>query len=619
MRRPFGFRSNQRKTPSFQAGVRRIVGMPAETRRAARAARVAEQEREAEEEAKSARPLWKRIVGIALAAVAFLLLMAVGWLAFRVWTVATELQAAQGIVSDVRSGDAGDSLGEQLDDIGAHARHAAAAAEDPVWGVAEAIPLAGDNLRAARLASEALDVLSNDVGAAALASLSGNADAPLAGVVEALSTAAPRLSELATEVAAAQDSDWLVGPVRSGIDQVDSVLALAEPVAQALPPLLGADGPRNYLLVFQNNAEVLGLGGSAASQSLVTVDNGALSITKQASSGDFTEGVPVDVEVDKSALALYSNYLVDHVNTTVSRPDFPTAAQLLRAFWQRDIDPGEIDGVISIDPLALARILEATGPISVAGVEITSENAVSTLLSDVYSWWDASTDVGAAASDAFFATTAREMFTQVAGGDFDLLTMYSAVDTSIANGDLLAWFSSDDDAALIEGRRVAGVLPRDNEDTTTVGVFFRDSSAAKIDYYMASAIDVTETCSADVHTFTTVSTLTLDISQADADALPAYVKSRTWGSEKFRTEVFVYGPPGTTVESIAVDGQNVRSLSSSAFDLDHPVAVFETYLTPGETASVTATFSGEGEFGPLEVRTTPMVQAPEVTKNSDCG
>ncbi|WP_282405108.1 DUF4012 domain-containing protein, partial [Pseudomonas sp. PS02285] len=85
---------------------------------------------------------------------------------------------------------------------------------------------------------------------------------------------------------------------------------------------------------------------------------------------------------------LYSAYLVDHVNTTTSRPDFPTAAKLLRAFWQRDIRPDHIDGVISVDPIALGRVLLATGPITVGDVELTSTNALSILLKDVYDWWN---------------------------------------------------------------------------------------------------------------------------------------------------------------------------------------------------------------------------------------
>jgi len=34
----------------------------------------------------------------------------------------------------------------------------------------------------------------------------------------------------------------------------------------------------------------------------------------------------------------------------------------MNALWQRDISESRIDGVISVDPLALARVLIATGP-----------------------------------------------------------------------------------------------------------------------------------------------------------------------------------------------------------------------------------------------------------------
>lgn len=555
---------------------------------------------------------------IILALILIALLALLAWLGFRALTVKNELTAAQQLVTSL---DDGMPMAERVQQVGAHAHVAADAAADPVWRAAEFVPYVGDNLRAVRLASESLDLLANDLGVPALAAISGGGEgSPITRILPILQQQAPAVSAMAADVASVKGSGALIGQVRSGIDQVDEVLQAAGPALQVAPSLLGADGAKNYLLVFQNNAESVSLGGSAASQTLVKADNGAISIAGQATSASFANGAAVDVPVDQSALDLYSSYLIDHVNTATSRPDFPTAARILKAFWQRDIAPDQIDGVVSVDPIALGRILLATGPIQAGGVELNSDNAVSILLSQVYTWWDpyASTE-DALASDAFFASVATAVFDQISTGSFDLKDMAWAINESINQGDIMLWSEDEQVDALISGQRVSGVLPTENADATTVGVFFRDTSASKIDYYMDSAVSLGETCDAGTTTFSASAQLTLSIDQESADALPAYVKSAAWGSTKFRTEVFVYGPPGTTFLDATVEGSEVRPIRTDINDLGRPVAAFETYLAPGASATVTARFTGQGSFAPLALRSTPMVRATAVTIGAPCG
>ena len=174
----------------------------------------------------------------------------------------------------------------------------------------------------------------------------------------------------------------------------------------------------------------------------------------------------------------------------------------------------------------------------------------------------------------------------------------------------ILFHSFDDETQnFIADERVSGILPTDNEETSTVGVYFRDESASKIDYYMRSNIDVTQTCSDGGSTFDVQTTLHLDIDPAAAEALPDYVKSANWGASQFRTAVYVYGPPGTTLDEVSVEGREVEVKSEDIDDLGRPVAFFWTYLAPGELATVNASFSGDGEFGPAALWSTPMVNA----------
>ncbi|MFL0411265.1 DUF4012 domain-containing protein [Microbacterium paludicola] len=575
-----------------------VIDVPGHEPQAPRAA----DERGADDAARRRRRIRKGII-IGL----IVLLVAGAWLAARALIVKSEVEAAQRVIEHVQDGG---TLEVSVPILGEHAANAASVAVDPVWRLAEFIPWAGDNLRGVRLAAESLDVLTNKLAVPVLDARSGESEEPiLQKLVPVIEDNGDKLKSLAADVAGIQQSGALIGPVRAGVEQVNQVMSIAGPLAEFGPELLGANGPRNYLLVFQNNAESVGLGGSAASQTLVRAEGGAIDITTQASSADYQEFVPVDVDVDQSAIDLYSDYLVHHINTSSSRPDFPTMAKITTAFWQRDIAPDQIDGVISIDPIALGKILVATGPIQLStGDTMTSDNAVQLLLSDVYSRWNSyeSPEI----VDQFFASVAEQVFGKLSSGDFAPQAMASAVRDGINGGNILFWSANGDVQEQIADERVAGVLPTDNEEETAVGVYFRDESASKIDYYMKSNIDVTQTCEADTSRFDVQTTLHLDIDQAAAEALPDYVKSGNpnWSPTTFRTQVYVYGPPGTTIESVAVEGEEVALKRDDVVDLGRPVAWFETYLNPSELAKVTATFVGDGEFGPLSLRSTPMVQ-----------
>lgn len=558
-------------------------------------------------------------IGIVVVVVLVLLVLAAAWLAFRALTVKSELEQSRAIIGQVQHDER--DLGDALGDLGDHAAAAASAAGDPVWRLAEIVPVAGDNLRGARLAAESLDVAVNDLGVPALGAFGGEGEgSAFSRVLPVLDSAAPEVVRLAGELADVQKSTALIGPVRDGVDQVAEVMGGAAPLIELLPEMLGANGPRNYLLVFQNNAETVGLGGSAASQSLVRADGGSIDIVRQADSGRYANDTPVDVEVPQSALDLYSDFLVKRINTSSSRPDFPTMARIVTEWWQRDIADDQIDGVLSVDPIGLARMLRATGPIQLAtGDELTEDNAVDLLLNEAYVRWG--TQETKHFADAFFASAAVSIFDKLAGGDFDLKDMAWAVGEGIDRGNIMFYSPHEDVQQVVEPLRLSGILPEDNADATTIGVYFRDESASKIDYYMDSAIDVAERCTDGRRTFTTETTLHLDIDQAAADVLPEYVRSQTWGSSQFRTQVYVYGPPGTTVDSVSVDGRDVTLMRDDVQDLGRPVAWFQTYLAPTERATVTATFAAEdGEFGEVELRSTPMINKTDVELTSEgCG
>ncbi|WEO76768.1 DUF4012 domain-containing protein [Cryobacterium sp. SO2] len=585
----------------------------------------------------------KRRLKIGLVVAGIVVLGSVTWLATRALVVKTDLEASQSLVSQLQanatSGDfeAMSATGAELE---ARSSSAVNGTHDLTWRIAEFIPVLGENLTGVRVVAESIDSIVQEVAAPAvkIASTfdisardpeSGGFDLSPLSEAEAIVASAQDIFATSLTQLAAVDTSITVGPVTDAVDKLDGLLTTASEVVDGAAPLLkvagtalGQDGPRTYVMAFQNNAESTALGGSAASFSVISADRGAIAITDQASSADFKNRDAVDVPVDQSALDLYTDYLVTHSNTATSRPDFPTAGAILQAYWQRDRGVA-VDGVISVDPIALSYMLKATGPLTLStGDVLSSDNAVDLLLNEVYFRWDSYAEPEKV--DAFFSEAASAILTKVLSGDFDMAEMAAAVTKGVNQGSIMAWFANPDEQALLDGTRLQGTMPKDNADATVMGIFYRDTSASKIDYYLKTATTTSsDICTVpDNPTFTSSATLTSNLTNAQQAGLPDYVKSNTLG-DVFRTEVFVYGPVGATLTSATIDVEGeLTEVNASAVDLGRPVAKFTVYLAPGDTSTVTASFQGApGEYGKLEVRGTPMINATPktITEGADCG
>ncbi|ANP73901.1 hypothetical protein PA27867_2964 [Cryobacterium arcticum] len=575
---------------------------------------------------------------IGLIVAGILLLACVTWLATRVLVVKTDLEASQVLVDELQTkignGDF-TSVSSTSQKLQQKSSSASAGTADLTWRAAELIPYVGTNLSAVRAVAESIDDLVQEVAVPAV-DLAGSFDITARDPVTGGFDLTP-LAEAKTIVASAQtvisqslarvnsvDASGTVGPVKAAVEKLSGVLSQADSALTSAAPLvniagaaLGAEGERKYVLAFQNNAESTALGGSSASYTLMSANDGAIAVAGQASSADFVEGVAVDVPVDQSAIDLYSDYLLTHSNTSTSRPDFPTAAKIIQAYWLRD-KATAVDGVISVDPLALAQILKATGPITLSsGDVLSSDNAVSLLVNEIYFRYNSYTEGDVV--DSFFSEAAAAVLDKVMSGSFDMKAMIDAITYSVDQGSIMMWSANPEEQTAFDGTRVQGVLPVANDDATVVGVYYRDTSASKIDYYLQTATQTTsDVCTAETPTFTTTVTLHSNLTVDQANDLPDYVKSFNFGAEKFRTQVFVYGPVGATVTDARVDQEGIETVvDAGSNDLGRPVAKFTADLAPGETTAVTATFTGQpGQYGSLQVRGTPMINPTSVSIES---
>lgn len=574
----------------------------------------------------------KRRVLIGVIAGVVLLVGVGGWVGVRGLIAKAELEAAIPLANRIK-----DSLLDNdperasalLGDLQQHTTVAVELTGDPVWRVTEFFPFLGSNLTAFREAAEIVALVADD-GLEPVVDLASTIDIssfkpidgqinlqPLLDATEDVERADDVVNEALTRTRNI-NTTFTIGAVTSAVAELDEVLddasgtlSSVRTAVNLLPSMLGVEGPRNYLLMFQNNAETRSLGGNPASLALINVDNGRIDLVAQASGRDFPRDSP-PIAIDPELLALYAGDLPygaldGHITNITHFPDFAVVASLAKGFWERQFGT-TIDAVASFDPVALSYLLKATGPVTIAtGDVLTADNVVPLVLSDVYTRYE---DFGE--QDQFFAAAAKGVFDVVKSGKGDSKDLITALSRAVDERRLLLWSSVPEEQEVILTTTFSGILPTSNVPETTVASFFNGFSTSKLNYYTDVLVSVDAPVCEPEGFRTVIATTVTSHVPLDPSGLAAYVLG-TSENGVITYDIVAIGPVGAAYESFDAGGGN-GYLVTTGFQDGRPVARIRVSMDPGQTNTVTvAMTSPAGEYGPLKVLTTPMVRETPVT------
>lgn len=571
-------------------------------------------------------------VGI-LVALGAVLLFAIIWIAARGYLAQRALNDAVPAADRVKTAiAAGDLAGaaRAADELRQKTGDAAALTSDPIWITAEGVPWIGPNLTAVRTAAAASDTVASRVvkplvaaGSAidlrALAINNGRMDlAPIMAAQPAVAKARAAYTAARTSVASIETGQ-LLSPVAGGVQRLHDVLDRATPEIDALgnavrllPAMLGAGGPRDYLLVAQNPAELRSTGGLIGAVALIHADNGAISLQRQAAGTSIGPWESSVADVPLSTEGLYGPLVGRYLQDANLTPDFPLAAATASRMWTTSFG-GTVDGVIAVDPVVLSGLLKATGPVTLTtGDRLTSSNAVKLLLSDVYQRYE-----DPAQQDAFFASAASAVFTRLSAGGVDGKKLLGALAAAGDSHRVLIWSAHGSDQKVLAGTTLAGGLPASDLSTAGIGVYFNDATGSKMDYYLGTSVAAgSAVCRADGKPSTVVSVTLKNRAPADAGtALPRYVTGGgTYGVTPghIRTRVAIYGPAEGFLAATQSDGRDYPTVAG--IDRSRPVSLFTVELAPGESKTVSVQFlNAQQTSADLSVVTTPTLPGDGTT------
>ncbi|WP_445166902.1 DUF4012 domain-containing protein [Mycolicibacterium sp. Dal123E01] len=578
-------------------------------------------------------PRWFRRREVIWTALAVLVVVIAfgGWLGFRAQSAKTSLEQARSSAQQARDallqGNTKDAS-RYASDAKSHAQDARDATHSVPWNIVSAVPWLGSPFKTGQQISDVVLGLAADVlKPTADAGTTVAPDQLLANGrldVAALRKEEPALSKIAADAArlnaaaqAISAPQYLsaVADARSQLQtqtsEITQLLGNTALAAQLAPSMLGADGPRAYFIGFQTNAEARGTGGLLGGFGILRFNDGKPSVDTLGPNTEFDKPfVPFSVNPEFDEQYGFSNPTTDIRNSNQSS-HFPYAAQIWKSMWAEQSGMN-VDGVISIDPIALSYILGATGPVTMPdGETVTKDNVIELTESTVYARFPNPDDQ--IARKQYLQAIATEVVKKVTKPVESPRKLLNALGRAVSERRIAVWSSSQKDQELLEKTPLAHTIPDDPAPYAEVVV--NNLGGNKMDYYLDRQIEyVADGCDGD----TRMSTVTIRLTNTlkDVASLPEYVVGRLGFFPTIEGSI----PKGTMIASVRLlttKGANVISVLANgkrtrvfgATERGHPSFESQVAIPPGQTVELTFRLNEPTASGAARVPIQPLVDA----------
>lgn len=576
-----------------------------------------------------------RMVLIVIGALLLIIAALAAWLGLSALKAKNEveaaIQAASRIQSQVQAGDT-DKAQASIEAFSQHIDATYAQTKQPVWKLATLVPYYGSDVKAARDMVHILEDVSNNALpklAKAAQALDFNSIGIKDGTIQ-LGDMASVAQDLAAANGVVADASVDMGKIgdthipqiteavqqgRSKFKELASLTDAASRLADVLPKMFDLDasdggasgrGPRTYLVLAQNNAELRTTGGIPTAWATLTVDTGKISMSTFGDpprNGLFSQDEAASVLTAEERNLFSTKMATDYPDINFT-PDFPRVADIASQIWHR-AGHDDVDGVISVDPVFLQRLLKVAGPVTLSdGTVMSGDNAEQRILNQIY----IDTDTQAEQTD-FFTMAASEVFAHVLKNvDGKNQQLVQTFQKSVSDGHLYVWSAHEDEQRRISGTTIAGEL-QSNPAHPFTGVYFNDATMGKMDWYLkrevTSTYDKTYPSGAKQYTIHIKLTNTADAAKVNAapDLLRGYDHNGNPRTGEIETVLYVYAPN----EGRIVDW--TQDFDQFAVHDGLTVGVKTVTLRPGESFETTVHVlaSPAANENEMILRQTPLV------------
>jgi hypothetical protein len=381
------------------------------------------------------------------------------------------------------------------------------------WG-ALLVPVVAQNYRAATDLSSTAASAAGDVAVSldevdpdALRLTDGAIDTE---AVRAISAPLERVDDALSDlrrVISDNDSQWIAEPIErrlvdleADLDENAGRLDTARSAVALAPGLLGADGPRTYLVLFTTPAEGRGITGFPGNFAELQVDDGAISMPRfgrvrelqlaVAANGATCEACPDEF------LTRYGRFgfnlgpdggiTVGSWSNITMPAHFPYVAEAASVLYPQS-GGRPIDGVVVMDPFVIQALLAYTGPIEVpeVGVTLDETNAARFIIFDQYAIADRDERIDVL--DFIGRSVVDELLT---GTLPDPPTVARDLGPFAEEHRLMFWSTRADEVALLQEVGLVGDLPLLSPGAAGFGFTTVNATGSKLEVYLDDEVSV---------------------------------------------------------------------------------------------------------------------------------
>jgi hypothetical protein len=308
---------------------------------------------------------------------------------------------------------------------------------------------------------------------------------------EGAAAALKKANNAAAELEASPGS-FLAPPIRGARTQMLEKLrsaraGLHKAIAglRVAPALLGADGRRRYVVAFANPAEARGTGGYWGLYNMLEADGGRIRVLHEAGRPrDLPSPDRAGVQPPDWFRQTWGTYGATRIWANINMSaDFPTVARLA-VETLRTRGRHHVDGLIQIDPVGLAALLQWSGPVSIPSwpEPITSENIARIAEHDVYLRYPAAREEEARTK--FGRDVIGALFAKINSSDRPLtLDSLSVLAQAASSGHVQVFARDPGEQQGLETVGIAHGVDRAAVGTDVLGLVTNNAAANKTDWF----------------------------------------------------------------------------------------------------------------------------------------
>lgn len=245
------------------------------------------------------------------------------------------------------------------------------------------------------------------------------------------------------------------------IPRLTEAVRKANAVADVMGGLLGGNGTKRYLVIFQNNAELRPTGGFMGSFALVDVEKGKVKKMEIPGGGtyDLKGSLTARLSSPQPLHLINARWQFQDANWY---PDFPSSARQITWFYDKSGGP-TTDGVIAMTATFMEKLLAITGPIDMPeyGKTITAQNFFYETQKAVELDYDKQENK----PKQFIADLAPKVLDRIMnGGNSDFMALAATLDDSLAKKEIQFWSKDQDTQSRLAALGWAGEVKQSSGD-----------------------------------------------------------------------------------------------------------------------------------------------------------